>query len=86
MSPQRRLFYLEVPIGASGALTKRVFEVRPRQVLGCPQQQFIELTTPSMHHATTTSLLLRWQPDSWADVKHIRRYELQWSDAEGTHG
>ena len=27
VSEQRRLFYLEIPIGASGALTKRVFEV-----------------------------------------------------------
>lgn len=33
--PQRRLHYIDVPIGASGALTKRVYEVRERAVERC---------------------------------------------------
>jgi hypothetical protein len=78
ITPQRRLHFLEVPVAASGALTKRVFEVRERAVEPCPKSQHIALPAPVLCHTTTELMIIRWQAENWSDAKDVVNYELQW--------
>jgi len=75
---QRRLYYIQVPIGTSGQLTKRVFETKLRHVDICPLENQICTSTPSLFHSTTNTVIVRWELPSVADMNRITHQEVQW--------
>ncbi len=78
IEPQRRCHYLEIPIGTSGNLSRRLFEVRERKVEACPQSEQVVPGKPYVCYATSDMIVVRWEVSSWNDAKRVTQYELQW--------
>lgn len=76
--PQRRCHFLEIPFGTSGALKRRVFEVRERLVEPCSLEDQVLASQPRVRHASTNMIVVRWDMSSWAEAKRITQFELQW--------
>ena len=63
--------------GPSGALMKRVFEIREHSVQLCPLSRAVILSKPVLSHATTNMLIVRWEFSSLIEGKNIVQQELQ---------
>ncbi|GBG31974.1 E3 ubiquitin-protein ligase UPL1 [Hondaea fermentalgiana] len=76
--PQRRCHFLEIPFGTSGALKRRVFEVRERIVEPCGLSEQVVTSQPCLRHATTNMVVVRWDVASWPEAKRVTHFEVQW--------
>lgn len=71
------LIGIRLALGPSGELMKRVFEIREKEVQLCPASRAIVLTKPLLSHATTSTLIIRWEFNSLIEGKNIVQQELQ---------